>query len=290
MKKISIIIVTYNSEDDIYNCLESIFSYNDIGDNLEIIIVDNLSKNVDKMFDKLSKLYAEKIILIKSDKNGGYGYGNNIGIKKATSPITMILNPDVRLIEPVFQSVLNEFQENSDLVLLGLKQMETFDKKRYSFGSLKLGVVESLLLKLFNKFDLYSQKLFSISGACFFVRTQTFKEVGLFDENIFLYGEERDLHVRLIKNKKALVKYMPSLSYLHPKEDREFSLNTQIAQLKSYLYWIKKNKYNVKSFLNAYMTLLQFKKIKTFIGKDKNKKSDYGKLISTVKFLINSDK
>lgn len=286
MKKISIIIVTYNSEDDIYNCLESIFSYNDIGDNLEIIIVDNLSKNVDKMFDKLSKLYAEKIILIKSDKNGGYGYGNNIGIKKATSPITMILNPDVRLIEPVFQSVLNEFQENSDLVLLGLKQMETFDKKRYSFGSLKLGVVESLLLKLFNKFDLYSQKLFSISGACFFVRTQTFKEVGLFDENIFLYGEERDLHVRLIKNKKALVKYMPSLSYLHPKEDREFSLNTQIAQLKSYLYWIKKNKYNVKSFLNAYMTLLQFKKIKTFIGKDKNKKSDYGKLISTVKFLI----
>lgn len=290
MKKISIIIVTYNSDDDIYNCLDSIFSYNDIGDNLEIIIVDNLSKNVDKMFDKLSELYAEKIILIKSDKNGGYGYGNNIGIKKATSPITMILNPDVRLIESVFQSVLNEFQENSDLVLLGLKQMETFNKKRYSFGSLKLGVVESLLLKLFNKFDLYSQKLFCISGACFFVRTQTFKEVGLFDENIFLYGEERDLHVRLIKNKKALVKYMPSLRYLHPKEDREFSLNTQIAQLKSYLYWIKKNKYNVKSFLNAYMTLLQFKKIKTFIGKDKNKKSDYGKLISTVKFLINSDK
>ena len=46
-KKISIVIVTYNSDNHISDCLESIFKYNDIGDALEIIIVDNMSKNTD---------------------------------------------------------------------------------------------------------------------------------------------------------------------------------------------------------------------------------------------------
>ena len=42
-KRVSVIIVTYNSEKHIYDCLSSIYRYNDIGDLLEVIIVDNNS-------------------------------------------------------------------------------------------------------------------------------------------------------------------------------------------------------------------------------------------------------
>jgi GT2 family glycosyltransferase len=52
-KLISIIIVTYNSEEHIYNCLKSIFKYNDIKDALEVIVVDNCSLNSDKMFNNI---------------------------------------------------------------------------------------------------------------------------------------------------------------------------------------------------------------------------------------------
>ena len=57
MNALSIIILTYNSEKDIYDCLDSIHQYNDIGDTLEIIIVDNQSTNYADMQSKISQLY-----------------------------------------------------------------------------------------------------------------------------------------------------------------------------------------------------------------------------------------
>ena len=45
MKELSIIIVTYNSEPDIYGCLEALFAHNDIYDALEVIVVDSISRD-----------------------------------------------------------------------------------------------------------------------------------------------------------------------------------------------------------------------------------------------------
>ena len=56
-KRVSVIIVTYNSEKHIYDCLSSIYRYNDIGDLLEVIIVDNNSCNKDLMFESINRLY-----------------------------------------------------------------------------------------------------------------------------------------------------------------------------------------------------------------------------------------
>ena len=77
MKKLSLIILTYNSEKDIYDCLSSVYQYNDIGDALEIIVVDNNSEHYARMQDKLSTLYP-KVNIISNSTNGGYGQGNNI--------------------------------------------------------------------------------------------------------------------------------------------------------------------------------------------------------------------
>ena len=55
-KQLSIIIVTYNSEKLIFECLDSIYKYNDIGDSLEVIIVDNCSNDQEKVFEKVSAL------------------------------------------------------------------------------------------------------------------------------------------------------------------------------------------------------------------------------------------
>ena len=111
-KKITIVILTYNSEKDIFDCLQTVYQYNDIGDDLEVIVVDNNSLGVDKMFSNIAQIYPN-VILVKNSTNAGYGAGNNVGIKIASAPIVMIMNPDVRLLEPIFSSALNSFQDNS---------------------------------------------------------------------------------------------------------------------------------------------------------------------------------
>ena len=78
-KKLSIIIVLYNSGKLIFECLDSLYRYNDIGSSLEIILVDNCSSDREFVFDKVRKDYPSDIILIKSLINGGYGHGNNQG-------------------------------------------------------------------------------------------------------------------------------------------------------------------------------------------------------------------
>ena len=110
-KRLSIIIVTYNSLDLVFECLNSVFKYNDIGDELEVIIVENNSPQGEVMFSKIRELYQTKVTLILNSQNGGYGQGNNIGVKASNAPFIMIMNPDVCLIEPVFKQILRTFDD-----------------------------------------------------------------------------------------------------------------------------------------------------------------------------------
>ena len=107
MKKVSIIIVTYNSEHDIYDCVNSIRRYADIPlSEIELVIVDNGSHGVDSMFECLRSLWGEDLVLLKNTHNGGYGQGNNVGIRNSTAPLILIMNPDVRLASHFFAKPL----------------------------------------------------------------------------------------------------------------------------------------------------------------------------------------
>ncbi len=72
MKRVSIIIVTYNSEKDIYDCVDSIRQHADIPlKEIELIIVDNNSQKPDIMFNRLRQQWGNDIILINNTHNGG---------------------------------------------------------------------------------------------------------------------------------------------------------------------------------------------------------------------------
>jgi Predicted glycosyltransferases len=132
MKSLSIIIVTYNSQDLIEKCLSHLFLHNDIGDELQVIIVDNSNVNVSKeMFDFVETKFPERILLIKNDKNGGYGQGNNLGISHAEGKYIAIMNPDITMTEPLFKNVLEKFENNNKLGMLAYKQYGGFDLSFY---------------------------------------------------------------------------------------------------------------------------------------------------------------
>ena len=119
MAILSVIIVSYNEVDLLSDCLKSIEKFNDIGEELEVIVSDNSSsKNVVNMIS-----YKYPVVkFIHNEKNGGFGYGNNRGVEIATGKYLLFLNPDTLLIEPIFRYAISKFEGNEKLVSFGFKQ------------------------------------------------------------------------------------------------------------------------------------------------------------------------
>lgn len=234
MKKLAVIIVTYNSEAHIYDCLKSLFEFNDIGDALEVIIVDNCSREYRALNLKIKELYNDKVNVIANDRNGGYGYGNNVGIRASTAPVIMIMNPDVRLITPVFKAVCNIFEFRPNIVQVGLKQIHPGQKNGYSFSwtSSVLPYISMPLLYLTKKLDIFIPRYMYFAGSCFCVSKAAFEEIGLFDENIFLYHEEEDVHQRFQKQQIYKLVYLRTGKYIHLHLPNKESLDKNFTTFK----------------------------------------------------------
>lgn len=226
MKKVSIIIVTYNSEKDIYDCINSIIENSDIPlAEIELVVVDNNSIGCDTMFGKLKTLWGEDIILIKNSNNGGYGQGNNVGIRRCSAPLVLIMNPDVRLVCPIFHKAIDRFSKDKSMCMLGMKQWLTLEEpsnNSFTCTYRMNGYLSTILSALCTRLDFYIAKYMHFSGSCFFINKAMFEAVGLFDENMFLYGEEDDIHYRLMHRfKDCKMKYDKRLKYLHLTKERK---------------------------------------------------------------------
>ena len=229
MKKVSIIIVTYNSEKDIYDCINSIIENSDIPlAEIELVVVDNNSIGCDTMFGKLKTLWGEDIILIKNSNNGGYGQGNNVGIRRCSAPLVLIMNPDVRLVCPIFHKAIDRFSKDKSMCMLGMKQWLTLEEpsnNSFTCTYRMNGYLSTILSALCTRLDFYIAKYMHFSGSCFFINKAMFEAVGLFDENVFLYGEEDDIHYRLLHRfKDCKMKYDKSLKYLHLTKERKLDI------------------------------------------------------------------
>ena len=98
-QNLSIIIVTYKSEDVIHDCIKSIPS------DVNILIVDNSGEKEFKQ--KIENKYSN-VSCILSSKNLGMGSGNNLGLRSVKSDYAIILNPDVILEEETIDELIFE--------------------------------------------------------------------------------------------------------------------------------------------------------------------------------------
>ncbi len=275
MKRLSIIIVTYNSEHDIYDCVSSIIKFSDIPlSELELIIVDNNSRDTDTMFENLKELYGNNIILIKNTHNGGYGQGNNVGIKKATAPVILIMNPDVRLIEPIFKTTIEAFEQDSKLAMYGMKQMLTAtipSTNSFTCTYALNGYIQTIMSSVCNRYDHYIAKYMHFSGSCFYIRKQMFEHVGLFDESVFMYGEEEDIHYRMWKLGYTKMVYNPKLHYIHLVKERKPDLKYELKLIDVAVFQNEKKGFSAKKTLKDRLRntnmLIAREKLKILMGK-----------------------
>lgn len=273
MKTLSIIIVTYNSERLIYDCLDSIFKYNDIGDQLEIIIVDNCSKNTDLMFETIKTRYEHAIVLVKSPVNGGYGHGNNQGIRICNAPLVAVMNPDVRLVAPIFKKSIKSFESNKNIGLMGVNFYQNSNNPLYfkpEFQTLFKLIFEKYLFK----FNFYKIEEVFFSGSFMFFDKKTFEEIGLYDENIFMYHEEADVSHRMLAIGKD-TDLNDGIEVLHLAHGRDVSPHLLKIGNISRKYYFEKYNADINKYYRNLLLSYKFKYAGAFIMNNKLKKEEF---------------
>jgi hypothetical protein len=255
-KKLSLIIVTYESLALIQDCLDSVYKFNDINDALEIIVVDNDSKDQAALFGFIRNQYGEDVKCIASPGNTGYGAGNNLGVRHASAERIVIMNPDVRLVEPVFSPLIAFFDANPDTGMASVSFADNscpfFVKPEY-YNPWNLITFKYYV----NKKKFNAQKMYLPGSFVMFDRV-VFEKAGLFDEQIFLYFEEADIATR-IEQLGRKVRRIDDLRVFHLTHKRK--LNEQLIKIEidSLIYYAEKFQYKVSHVLGNFMKVNRMK-------------------------------
>ena len=192
---LSVVIVSYKNYGVLSNCLDSIQKFNDIGDALEVIVVEQTPES--DLYARLCREYPWVVAVRRENK--GFGAGNNAGAAIAHGRYLLFLNPDTVLLEPVFRFSIARFEENPKLGLFGVRLVDSSGNRNQSFYFRKpYGILRgSILWRICDRFDLFIPNAMYITGADMFVRANAFQQIGFFDERMFMYFEETYLCEKL---------------------------------------------------------------------------------------------
>jgi len=168
MNQLTLIIISYNSQEVISRCLGPLLASN----RFPSIIIDNDS--TDGSARKLCEQFPNAEV-IKLKQNIGYGRATNIGLHKTETPYAILLNPDL-LAEPKAIAQLLAYAENAT------PQAAIF--------------APAVKQKDFSKDP--PESISWISGSAMLFDMKKMEQIGMFDENIFLFSEETDLCRRTI--------------------------------------------------------------------------------------------
>ncbi|MDB9928211.1 glycosyltransferase [Flavobacteriaceae bacterium] len=273
MSTISFVIVTYRSMDLIQDCIDSIFEF--VEGNFEVLVVDNSPAQDSEVLEKFLKdTYKTTVRFIRNERNGGYGQGNNVGVKNSKGDLIAIVNPDVRFTEAFASTVTGHFESNKNLSLLGFKQLGGGNLSFYVKPEYFIPVIDKFIVKVTNKLNLFHSKYLYLSGACLFLRKVSFMKAELFDENIFLYFEEPDVSNRLAKL-GFQIKFDKSVEYVHLVGDRsDIGEGTFNAWLNSLIYYLDKFKITRKRHFSNRKIEAFFLNTKNLARYKKNKQSN----------------
>lgn len=266
---LSISIVSYNTKDLLKTCLNSVYE-NSKGINLEVMVVDNNSK--DGSAEMVEK-EVRQVKLIRNRENVGFARANNQAIKESRGRYILLLNSDTVVISDALNKMINFMDSHPEAGAVGGKvfrpdftaQPSTracLDLRTLfiSFFDLKKlvppanrGFVIKLLGPLLGKtvrsyvdcyLDEEGPKLVDeVPGVCFCVRREVVEQVGLLDENFFMYYEDTDWSIRIKKKgwRLYILPEAPIIHYVQQSVKKVFN-RTFVARCKGIYYYFEKHR------------------------------------------------
>jgi len=208
---IAVIIVTYRTAQLTIEALRSVADERAIpGMRIRVVVVDNASEDLPIIAEAVAANdWSSWVTLIASPRNGGYGYGNNLGIAQAwrdgPPDYVHLLNPDTQLRPGAIATLVRFLESRPDVGIAG-GSFETRDGHDWPIAfrfpslwseidaGLAFGPVTRLLQRwvVARPMSKTTQPTDWICGASMLIRPAVFAAIGGFDENYFLYFEETD--------------------------------------------------------------------------------------------------
>ncbi|WP_018299189.1 glycosyltransferase [Fangia hongkongensis] len=195
------------------------------------IVNNDITQKVDYKANLLDAKYSNiSFEFIHSEKNGGYGYGNNLVIPRLKSDYHLVVNPDIIFCEDTFLQAITIMQERKEFGLLTPAVYDQHQKQQFSckknptlfsqFLRFTLKHKKPFFKKYLEKYEYqdhsYEKEIYDIpncTGCFMFFQTPIFKEVKGFDEQFFYYMDDCDLSRRALEISRIL--YTPEVKVLH---------------------------------------------------------------------------
>jgi len=229
---VSIIILNYNANQLILDCIESITKTN--YENFEIIVVDNAS--TDNSHIKCKEKF-EKIRLIENEKNLGYCEGNNVGIKNAKGELIVILNPDTIVHPDWLSELIRVYNEHGEALYqpkhLSLNEKSVIMSTGNMMHIFGFGYAREKGKKDVNQYNEIEQIGYA-SGTCLFAPVSVLNKVGLLDPFIFLYHDDLDLGWRAAQ--LGIKSYYVPSSIIYHAESYSLKWNSEK------FFWLERNR------------------------------------------------
>lgn len=251
MQKINVSIVLYHNNIDLL--LKTIDSVLNSTLDTRLYLIDNSAN------DSLKKLkdIDPRISYVFNNANLGYGTAHNIAIRKSIEdkiPYHLVLNPDVYFDSRVLEQLFDYMQSNKDVG--NIMPQVRYPDNHIQYLCKLLPTPTDLIFRRFIPSRALKEKINfryelresgydsnmnvpNLSGCFMFLRTSVLAEVGLFDENIFMYLEDIDLNRRI--NTKYKTIFYPEVEVFHSFAKESYANKTLLKHhIKSAIYYFNK--------------------------------------------------
>jgi len=223
---LAIVIVSYNTRDDLARALSSLETAPpECG--AEIVVVDNASS------DGSAQMVRERwpgVRVIDAGGNLGFSKANNIGIRATASELVLLLNSDTVVPPGAIDRLVADLRSHPEAAVAGPRLVDADGRTELSFGPMITPLNElrqKVLLRLYERgFGPAVRRVERdanrarpvdwVSGACLLVRRADAEAVGLLDERFFLYTEDVDFCAS-IRTRGRVVRFTPAAEVVHAR-------------------------------------------------------------------------
>ena len=265
LSSLAIIIVTYNSADEIGPCLDSLVGHT-APFPTSITVVDNAST------DRTAQMVRDRwpsVQVIESPTNVGFSRANNLGIRGTSGDYVLLMNPDTVAPPGAIQTLVRGLAAHPDAAIAGARLLSDRGFPELSWGE-PIGPWNELKRKVFSilyyrkvrrivrkvdKLSRQAREVAWVSGACMVIRRPDLEAVGLLDERYFMYTEDVDLCVAMAKRGRTVL-YVAGAEVLHHRgKSAARNPETERMYRKSQLAYYEKHLPRWAGVLRAYFKL-----------------------------------
>lgn len=275
---VSVIVVTWNVEDIIEDCLNSLFKYTNL--NCEVIIVDNSS--IDDTCKIIKSKYANKVTLIESSENLGFSKANNVALEQANGEYIFYMNPDVIFIEDILGRMIELLERHPNIGIVSPRLLNADKSLQISysnFPSVKKVLFDDFKLGIFLSNDLkmkyYQTKVQSnqeryvdwTHGAAHLCRREDIDKINGYPDSYFMYGEDTEFCMIFLEQLSKQVYYAADCRLIHLggySEKQVLNSKKIIYGTNASLYFVRKYYGNIQMMLMRWLLFINYS-IKFFL-------------------------